>query len=387
MGKITISNNKVTFTRWDELTIIEPYGKDCIRCRFSKNGKILDENWTLQKPAEEAQYSISGDEKTATITNGIISVKITAGDYFIDGKITYFRKDKQILRTKHEGDYVNRTIHTEGDHYKISMIFEANPGEHLYGLGQEQEDQFDRKGSTCELIHYNTKSSMPVLYSSLGYGFFWNNPAVGRCETTNNHTMWVTNSAYQADYLVYAGETPADVMKIYCGLTGFAPKFPEWAVGFWQSKLRYETQEELLSIAREYKKRGVPISAIVIDFFHWTEQGEWKFDPRYWPNPKKMCEELDSMGIRPIVSVWPTINPNSENWEEMEQRNMLIRTEDGTFPTLQFHGMQTSIDPMNPETGPFVWARIRENYYKNGIHTYWLDNTEPEVHPENPSNF
>lgn len=66
--------------------------------------------------------------------------------------------------------------------------------------------------------------------------------------------MWVADSAYQADYLIYAGETPADVLKIYCDLTGYAPKFPEWAAGFWQSKLRYESQEDLLEVAREYKR-------------------------------------------------------------------------------------------------------------------------------------
>lgn len=76
------------------------------------------------------------------------------------------------------------------NHYATKVIFEANEGEHLYGLGQETEDAFDRKGSTCNLIHYNTKSTIPFLYSSLGYGFFWNNPSPGRCETTRNHTLW-----------------------------------------------------------------------------------------------------------------------------------------------------------------------------------------------------
>ena len=136
MGKITIQKDRIVFTRKDELTVLEPYGKDCIRCRFTRNSRILDEGWTLQPPADNVHFKITGDENAATIENGILSVTVTAGDYFTDGKVTYTRKGKQILRTKHEGDYVNRAIHTEGDHYKISMIFEANPGEHLYGLGQ-----------------------------------------------------------------------------------------------------------------------------------------------------------------------------------------------------------------------------------------------------------
>jgi len=382
MGKIELFENKLIFERRDELTVIEGYGENCLRCRSTKNGRISDEAWTLMSPKTQAKCVVSGDEKVATISNGLVSAKIEAGNIWHGGVITYYRDGKQILKTKFEGDYTTRNMHVEGDHYQVKVIFYANEGEHFYGLGQEQEDQFDRKGSTCNLLHYNTKSALPVVYSSLGYGFFWNNPAPGRCELTNNHTMWVADSTYQADYLIYAGETPADTMKIYCDLTGYAPEFPDWAGGFWQSKLRYESQDELLEVAREYKKRGIPIDAIIIDYFHWTEQGEWKFDPKYWPDPKAMCDELKEMNIQPIVSIWPTINPKSENFMEMNEGNMLIRTENGQYGTFDFYGQQTFIDPMNPKTAKFVWDKVKGNYYNNGIKNFWLDEAEPEVHPQ-----
>jgi alpha-D-xyloside xylohydrolase len=382
MGKIILYEDKLVFERKDELTVIEAYGANCLRCRSTKNARLSDEAWTLLAPPTEAQCVVTGNEQVATITNGFISATIEAGNIWHGGIISYFREGKQILRTKFEGDYTTRNMHREGDHYQVKVIFEANEGEHFYGLGQEQEDQFDRKGSTCNLLHYNTKSTLPVVYSSLGYGFFWNNPSPGRCELTNNHTLWLSESAYQADYLVYAGETPADVMKIYCDLTGYAPVFPAWAGGFWQCKLRYETQEDLLEVAREYKRRNIPIDAIVIDYFHWTEQGEWKFDPTYWPDPKAMCDELIAMNIRPIVSIWPTINPKSENYLEMSEANMLVRTENGQYGTFDFYGQQTFIDPMNPKTAQFVWDKVKQNYYDYGIKDFWLDEAEPEVHPQ-----
>ncbi|MGG0824597.1 TIM-barrel domain-containing protein [Paenibacillus turicensis] len=382
MGKITLYEDKLVFERKDELTVIEAYGANCLRCRSTKNSRLSDEAWTLLKPPTKAQSVVTGNEEIATITNGFISATIEAGNIWHGGIISYFREGKQILRTKFEGDYTTRNMHREGDHYQVKVIFEANEGEHFYGLGQEQEDQFDRKGSTCNLLHYNTKSALPVVYSSLGYGFFWNNPSPGRCELTNNHTLWLSESAHQADYLVYAGETPADVMKIYCDLTGYAPVFPAWAGGFWQCKLRYETQEDLLEVAREYKRRNIPIDAIVIDYFHWTEQGEWKFDPTYWPDPKAMCDELIAMNIRPIVSIWPTISPKSENYLEMSEANMLVRTENGQYGTFDFYGQQTFIDPMNPKTAQFVWDKVKQNYYDYGIKDFWLDEAEPEVHPQ-----
>lgn len=387
MGKITIYKDKLVFQRKDELTVIEGYGRNCLRCRSTKNGKILDENWTLLPASDDAAVETSGDEKAAYIKNGMMSAKIEAGEPWYGGLITYYRDGKDILRTKYEGEYTGRNVHVEGDHYQIKVIFEANEGEHFYGLGQEQEDQFDRKGSTVNLLHYNTKSAVPVVYSSLGYGFMWNNPAPGRCETTNNHTMWVADSAYQADYLVYADKTPAAVLKKYCDLTGYAPQFPKWAAGFWQSKLRYESQDEVLEVCREYKKRGIDIAAIVIDYFHWTEQGEWKFDPKYWPDPKAMCDELKEMEIEPVVSVWPTTNPKSENYFEMSEANMLIRTENGQYGTFDFYGQQTFIDPTNPATGPYVWKILKKNYYDYGIRNFWLDEAEPEVHPQQFNNL
>ncbi len=382
MGKIVLEKNRLVFQRRDELVVIEAYGKNCLRCRMTRNSRISEENWTLLPPAAESDCKVEGDERVASITNGDIKAVIEAGFPWYGGVISYYRKDRLILKRKQEADYVNDYVHTEGDNYKTRVVFEANEGEHFYGLGQECEDAFDRKGSTCSLLHYNTKSTLPFLYSSLGYGFFWNNPAPGRCETTRNHTLWCSDSTYQADYLVFTGDTPAEVMKTYADLTGYASRFPAWAAGFWQCKLRYESQEELLSVAREYKKRNIPIDAIVIDFFHWTEQGEWKFNPKYWPDPAAMCRELKELGIKPIVSIWPTINPNSENWEYMNEKNMLVRTENGQYGTFAFFGQQTFIDTLNPETREFVWSKIKENYYDKGIHSFWLDEAEPEVHPQ-----
>ena len=238
MGIITIKDEAILFERRDETVLIEPYGDDCIRVRASKNSRLSDERWTLLEPVKAASCEISGDQKRATMKNGMVSVTVsTTNDW--GGELVFKREDRVILSTKNYGDYVMRYQHTEGDNYRIRYAFNANPGEHIYGLGQEQEDAFDRKGTTTELQHYNTKSVIPVYYSSLGYGFIWNNPSPGRCETTLNHTMWVADSAYQADYLVFAGRTPRDTMKIYSRLTGFAPMMPSWAAGFWQCKCRY----------------------------------------------------------------------------------------------------------------------------------------------------
>ncbi len=144
--------------------------------------------------------------------------------------------------------------------------------------------------------------------SSRGYGFLWNNPAIGTAAFGTNVTEWSAKSTKKLDYFITAGDTPADIEANYTAATGRTPMMPEYGMGYWQCKLRYRTQEELLSVAREMKRRGLPLDAIVVDFFHWTRQGDFRFEPRDWPNPQAMVDELKAMGVETVVSVWPTID-------------------------------------------------------------------------------
>jgi len=63
-----------------------------------------------------------------------------------------------------------------------------------------------------------------------------------------------------------------------------------------------------LSVAREYKKRGLPLSIIVTDFFHWTLQGDWNSTPPAGQTPTPWWRELNDMGVKLMVSIWPTVN-------------------------------------------------------------------------------
>lgn len=183
------------------------------------------------------------------------------------------------------------------------------------------------------------------------------------------------------------GGTPKQACSALADLTGHAPAMPHWATGFWQSRLRYETQDELLAVAREYKRLGIPLSAIVVDYFHWTEQGDYKFDTRYWQNVRAMADELHDMGTKLIVSVWPTINENSENYKYMSDNNMLMRTVHGSDRVFDFYGWQAEIDVTNPATRDYVWSKLKQNYIDNGVDALWFDEAEPEIHPEQFENL
>lgn len=380
-----VEGKRICWEGEGDLMWLEPYGKNSLRLRSTKSLHIHEDlNWTLLPPgSDEAVIEVS--EFKAVITNGKISAEVLG-----DGTVNYYdHTGKSLLREywidEREGTVKLRPARDfspiSSDAFKIDMYFKASPGERIHGMGQDPNDCFNLKGSTIPLEQKNTKCTVPFAVSSLGYGFIWNNPAVGRVEFVDNHTLWHAEAAKQIDYIIIAGDSPAEIMTQYTEITGRAPVLPEWAARFWQCKLRYETQDQLLEVAREYKRRNIPISVIVCDFFHWPIQGEWKFDPKYWPDPQAMVDELTEMGIKLMVSIWPTVDTRSENYHYMKDKNYLMRAEHGTSIFKLFHGACTFYDPMHPNARKYVWDRAKENYYDYGIKMFWLDESEPSLNP------
>ncbi|MBO5072935.1 MAG: hypothetical protein J6C32_08210, partial [Eubacterium sp.] len=119
----------------------------------------------------------------------------------------------------------------------------------------------------------------------------------------------------------------------------------------------------------------------------WTEQGDFKFDPEYWPDPEGMVRELEEMGIRLMVSIWPTSNPQSENYHYMDDRNMILRTENGVYGMHDFYGQQDYIDTLNPRARDYMWQLVKNNYYDRGIRYFWLDEAEPGLIPNHYDNI
>ena len=377
-----IRNNEIHFMREGEAVRISACGRNSIRFQASPNCRIVEQDWTFIPQKAEAKAWM--EDNCAILETGEMRVKLYA-----NGKVVYYHCGQKIIEEKPELTFdaqIRNYRNIESGLWKARVTFAASEDEHFYGLGHEANGCFDLKGCTVDLRHVNAKCTIPFVYSSLGYGFLWNMPSTGRCELANNRTRWTSDCTRQIDYIVIGG-TPREVSAVFADLTGHAPVMPHWATGLWQSRLRYETQDQVLSVARRYRELGIPLSVIVIDYFHWTEQGDYKFDPKFWPAPREMADELHEMGVKLMVSMWPTINEKSENYGTMLDNNMLIRTSHGQNRIFDFYGQQAIIDPTNPETRKFVWDKLKENYIDNGVDCLWFDEAEPEIHPEHFDNL
>lgn len=385
-----IEDSKLIFRYDDQKVWIEPWGENAFRVRATKMKEMPSESWALlRKPITTKWHAELPEGKgDATITNGKIRATISHR-----GKIIiYNSKGEKLLEeyARHRRDLTDpkcSALEIEarelrpilGGDYQLTMRFESvDPNEKIYGMGQYQQPYLNLKGADVELAHRNSQASVPFALSSLGYGFLWNNPAIGRSVLGKNVMSFESHSTKALDYWVVAGDTPAEIEEGYAKATGYVPMMPEYGLGFWQCKLRYWNQEQLLSIAREYKRRELPIDLIVVDFFHWPRQGEWKFDPKFWPDPDAMVKALKDLNIELMVSVWPTVENASENFEEMLERGLLIRNDRGVRVAMQCDGDITHFDATNPESREYVWSKAKAHYYDKGIKVFWLDEAEPE---------
>lgn len=385
---------------------IDPWGADSVRIRMTGEPEMDAHDWALTEEMPEITPVITAEEvdttdpwyqsaeyahyhqtgKVYTYTNGKLTVKINP-----EGWLSFYNQRGELLTEEYwrNRNRINRystslriparelkPIPGTND-FALSARFEAFDDEMIFGMGQYQDKHLNKKGATLELCHRNSQASVPFFVSSRGYGFLWNNPAIGTATFATNRTEWTARSTRKLDYFITCGDTPADIERNYSAATGRTPMMPEYGLGYWQCKLRYRTQEELLTVARRHKAMGLPLDAIVVDFFHWTRQGDFKFEPLDWPDPDAMVRELKEMGVETVVSVWPTVDERSENYGEMADRGYLVRTDRGK-DTMTWMGATVYFDATHPGAQKFVWEKCRENYYAKGIRCFWLDEAEPE---------
>jgi len=169
------------------------------------------------------------------------------------------------------------------------------------------------------------------------------------------------------DYYLFYGPELNRVISDYRQLTGEAPLFPKWAYGYWQCRERYSSQQQILDVATEFRKRNIPVDALVQDWQYWGKYG-WnamKFDEDHYPQPKEMLEQLHAKDLHAMISVWSRFGEDTEVYKAMSATSFLIP---GT----------TWTDFFNPEARSGFWSQLKNGIFQDGMDAWWMDATEPE---------
>ena len=194
---------------------------------------------------------------------------------------------------------------------------------------------------------------------------------------------WWSEMNPEIDYYFVAGEDMDEVISGYRTLTGKAQVMPKWAMGYWQSREKYNSSDELLSTFREFRARQIPIDNIVLDWLHWPQNawGSHEFDPERFPNPKGMVDEIHDMNGRIMVSVWPKFYQTTEHYKEFDEKGWMYQQaiEDSIKDWVGPGYMGSFYDAYHPEARKLFWKQMQDHYYPLGFDAWWMDASEPNI--------
>ena len=273
--------------------------------------------------------------------------------------------------------------------YQIAATFDSPTGEHYYGLGQQQKGWMDLRDQEIRCWHdYSAIGGqdvcVPFMVSSLDYGLVWDNPSKTTVDLGfNGRNVWSSEVGNRVSYFVIAGETSDEIYEGYRLLTGVTHMLPRAIYGYIQSKCLYPTQEQILDLAKGYRKRKLPLDVVVLDFLNATKQGELDLDPKRWPDPAAMNRELHEMGVGTLLSVWPHFSAETQFYDMLLSKGWLVHSPDGKPDRGGFNELiGPNIDTTNPDAEKWFWEKIRDRYVKPyGFDYIWLDETELDVDP------
>ncbi len=310
-----------------------------------------------------APFTFTQDAKTAGIKTARLEVVIRIER----GSLSFRTTGGESLLN--EGSSIPRTyepVELNGDHtYRVTDRFSPSATEALYGLGQHQSGMFNYRGATVELGQNNTDVAIPLLISSKGYGLMWNTAALTYFDNRFPLEMKLTSIAGKSiDYYFLYGPEIDAILHEYRTMTGHAPLLPKWAYGFFQSKDRYVSLDEIRNIAQRYRQEHIPLDAMVQDWFWWKTEG----DPIFNSNYHDVAQDLDALHkehVHAMISVWGLLDPASETYKILDQKHEMVS------------GAHV-YDATNPEARDIYWERLPGKLLQQGWDAFWLDSAEPE---------
>lgn len=195
-------------------------------------------------------------------------------------------------------------------------------------------------------------------------------------------SLW-SEMGQELDYYFIYGETMDGIISGYRDLTGKAPIMPSWAYGFWQSRERYKTQEEIVGTLAEFRSRHIPIDNIVQDWSYWEEDqwGSHEFDKERFPDPAGMMEDIHGMNARVMISVWPKFYVNTEHFRELDANGWMYRqaVQDSIRDWIAQGYIGSFYDAYAKGAQKLFWEQMNEHLYSLGIDAWWMDASEPDI--------
>ena len=309
-------------------------------------------------------------KNNVTLQSAVLKIEVDTKK----GTVVYYSSDDKKILKEGEAEFTP-VVYLNDSAWSVKQNFIMTDYEGIYGLGQHQYGYMNYRGKTVKLVQTNTDAVNPFLVSTNGYGILWDNysKTIYEDDGTEQSSLW-SDVGDNIDYYLVAGKNMDQLISGYRELTGQAPMYGKWAYGYWQSKEHYDTQDELMTVARKYRKLKIPIDNMIQDWDYWNGADNWSgmfFDKTLFPKPKEMVDELHAMNFHIIISIWPALGPKTEIYADMEKSGFL-------YPPVGWAGFKY-YDAFNPTANALYWKYLKNGLYSKGLDGWWIDSTEPDV--------
>jgi len=352
---------------------LQVYSPSVVRILKSPIGTTFEKNsLSVIKKPELAAFTVAESGSILTLSTEKLKAQLNTQT----GKVEFFSLDgKQLLSEKDFGVQFTSTKDADKDSYTVRQAFLLDEDEAIYGLGQQQNNKLVQRGERIILKNENMKVCIPYFLSVKGYGIFWDNYAATTF-TDNQQETSFESLGNCADYYFMFGGSGKGVIAQMCNLTGQSPMMALWTFGYFQSKERYKTQEELVGVVEKYRSLKVPLDGIIQDWQYWGRDSVWNcmgFDPKTYPDPVGMVNKIHQMNAHVTIVAWPGFGPLTKQYAEFKEKKMLI-----DFDTWPPNSGAKPYDPYNPIARDIYWDYLNKGVFSKGFDAWWLDSSEPD---------
>jgi alpha-D-xyloside xylohydrolase len=279
---------------------------------------------------------------------------------------------KRVKTVDGERNFISNLVcETVRTAYRGKLSFAWQTGEKLHGLGQGEEGIYDYRGTTQYLYQHNMRIPIPFLISDRGYGILFDCGSIMTFNDDARGSYLYFDTVDQLSYYVIYGPDFDGIIKGFRGLAGKAPMLPKWSFGYIQSKEAYHSQQELMDVVAEYRKRNIPIDGIVQDWNTW-EEGKWGnklLDKSRYPDFPGAIKAIHEDNVHVMVSVWPNMDSSTENYKEFLEKGLLLND-------------LSTYDAFHPEGRKVYFKQLEEELFSAGVDAWWCDSTEPFSGPD-----
>jgi alpha-D-xyloside xylohydrolase len=356
--------------------------EDVIRVRYTTASSIPERtSLSVDKVWDPPNFRVTVGAVSVTLATARLKVSVDK----VGGAITYADSHDALILSEDSKSVTATTVEGVSTN-RIESVFDSPRDEALFGLGQHQDGVMNLKGTTRRILNVNTQINVPVLVSSRGYGLFWDNYSTsdfygGECN--DSKYRYLSEAGEMLDYYFFYGPAIDRVLDLYRTATGAAPLFPKWAYGLFQSKDKYTSQAELLSVVSGYRNNDIPLDCIVQDWDYWTPYawGSHFMDEARYPDPASLVAELHAAHVHTMISIWPLYQCVATPRKAGELDNYSALDALGAlYPTSGSHHF---CDTFNASARALVYQQIYDRLLgAHGWDGIWADNTEPQPYPD-----